>query len=395
MVAHEGIAQQPDAVSRWSETLEELHGRIARRFARSEARDRAWRYLLGLLGRVERKNGWQLAETIGEKEPLGVQRLLNSAKWDADLVRDDLREYVVEHLAHEESGVLLVDETGFLKKGEKSVGVARQYTGTAGDTVNCQVGVFLAYASNKGAAFVDRALYLPEEWTGDPDRRTEAGVPEEIAFANKIELAKAMLERAFEAEVPARWVVADSFYGRSHEFREWLEERARPYAVMVPKTNAVALGGRKKKIEPLAERLGEDAWWQVHPVGDTGERRPWEWACLELAADPQRGMSRWLLARRSSEDPEELAFYQAYGPEDTSVEELVRICQDRWAIESAFKEAKGEVGMDHYEVRRWEAWYRYITLCLLVHAFLVVTRLAGLAASREATGGKKGISIPT
>ena len=175
MVAHGGIAQQPDTISGWSEMLEELHGRIARRFVRSEARDRAWRYLLGLLGRAERKNGWQLAEAIGENEPLGVQRFLNSAKWDADLVRDDLREYVVEHLAHEESGVLLVDETGFLKKGEKSVGVARQYTGTAGDTVNCQVGVFLAYnASEKGVAFIDRALYLPRKWTEDWERRTEA-----------------------------------------------------------------------------------------------------------------------------------------------------------------------------------------------------------------------------
>ncbi len=392
MVAHGGIAQQPDTISRWSEMLEELHGRIARRFVRSEARDRAWRYLLGLLGRAERKNGWQLAEAIGENEPLGVQRFLNSAKWDADLVRDDLREYVVEHLAHEESGVLLVDETGFLKKGEKSVGVARQYTGTAGDTVNCQVGVFLAYASEKGVAFIDRALYLPREWTEDWERRTEAGVPEEIVFENKIELAKRMLERAFGAEIPAKWVVADSFYGRSHEFREWLEEQGCPYAVMVPKTNAVALGGRKKKIEPLAERLPEDAWWQVHPVADTSERRPWEWACLELAATPKKGMNRWLLVRRSSEDPDDLTFYQAYGPEDTPVEELVRICQDRWAIESAFKEAKGEVGMDHYEVRRWEAWYRYITLCLLVHAFLVVTRLA---ASCEDTGAKKGISIPS
>jgi SRSO17 transposase len=184
---------------------------------------------------------------------------LNSAKWDADAVRDDLREYVVEHLGDEESGVLVADETGFLKKGKKSVGVARQYTGTAGDTVDCQVGVFVAYASNKGAAFIDRALYLPEEWANDPKRRAEAGVPQEVAFANKIELAKRMLERAFEAGVPARWVAADAFYGRSHEFRTWLEERGRAYAVMVPKTNMVPLGGRKKKIERLAERLPEDA----------------------------------------------------------------------------------------------------------------------------------------
>ena len=271
MVAQDGIVES-SAVGRWSEALGELHRRIGHRFARSEARERVRRYLLGLLGQVERKNGWRLAEAIGERDPQGVQRLLNSAKWDADEVRDDLRSYVVEHLADEETGVLIVDETGFLKKGQKSVGVARQYTGTAGDTVNCQVGVFLAYSSEKGAAFVDRALYLPKAWTNDPERRMEAGVPEGVVFENKIDLAERMLERAFEAGIPARWVVADSFYGRSHAFREWLEERGRPYAVMVPKTNAVPLGGRKKKIEQHVERLPEDAWSEVRPAQDSGGR---------------------------------------------------------------------------------------------------------------------------
>jgi len=389
MVAPDGIVNP--AIGGWSEALEELHRTIAGRFARSEATERVKRYLVGLLGRVERKNGWQLAEAIGETDPQGVQRLLNSAKWDADAVRDDLREYVVEHLGDEESGVLLADETGFLKKGKKSVGVARQYTGTAGDTVDCQVGVFVTYASNKGAAFIDRALYLPEEWADDPKRRAEAGIPQEVAFANKIELAKRMLERAFEAGVPARWVAADAFYGRSHEFRAWLEERGRAYAVMVPKTNMVPLGGRKKKIERLAERLPEDAWSEVFPAEDSDERRPWEWACLGLAADPKKGMSRWLLVRRGSDDPEDLAFYQAYGPEDTSVKELVRICRERWAIEAAFEEAKGEIGMDHYEVRKWGAWHRYVTLCLLAHAFLVVTRLA---TRNEEVARKKGIPSP-
>ena len=245
MVTTDGAAGS--AVAGWSRALGKLHRRIGHRFARSEARERVKRYLLGLLGRVERKNGWQLAEAIGERDPQGVQRLLNAAKWDADAVRDDLREYVVEHLGDERTGVLIVDETGFLKKGEKSVGVARQYTGTAGDTVNCQVGVFLAYSSEKGAAFLDRALYLPSAWTGDPVRRAEAGVPAELIFRNKIELAEEMLERAFEADVPTRWVVADSFYGRSHAFRVWLEERSRPYAVMVPKTNAVPLGGARRR----------------------------------------------------------------------------------------------------------------------------------------------------
>src|ERR671916_2233542 len=264
-------------LGQWVDAVAELHGRIAHRFARSEVRERARRYLVGLLERVERKNGWQLAEAIGEVGPRGVQRLLSAATWDADGVRDDLRAYVVDHLGDPASGVLIVDETGFLKKGAKSCGVARQYTGTAGDTVNCQVGVFLAYASEKGAAFIDRALYLPRAWTGDPVRRVEAGIPEELVFRNKVELAEGMLERAFEADVPARWVVADSFYGRSHAFRAWLEERGRPYAVMVPKTNAVPLGGRKKKIERHVERLPRDAFSEVRPARDTDGRRPWEW----------------------------------------------------------------------------------------------------------------------
>ncbi len=289
MAAHNGIAGSV-SIAGWSRALGELHRRIGHHFARSETRERARRYLIGLLGRVERKNAWQLAEAIGERDPQGVQRLLNSARWDADAVRDDLREYVIEHLGDEETGVLIVDETGFLKKGEKSVGVARQYTGTAGDTVNCQVGVFLAYASEKGAAFVDQAFYLPKAWTDAPVRRTEACVPEKIVFRNKAELAEEMLGRAFSAGVPARWVVADSFYGRLHSFREWLEERGRPYVVMVPKTNAVPLGGRKKKIEQHVERLPEGAFSEVRPARDDGSRRPWEWACLDLAADPQKGM---------------------------------------------------------------------------------------------------------
>jgi SRSO17 transposase len=396
MVAKKTESVEWATISGWHEALEELHARIAYRFARSEIRERARRYLVGLLGRVERKNAWQLAEAIGETDPQGVQRLLNAAKWDAGAVRDDLRRYVVEYLGDEVSGVLIVDETGFLKKGEKSVGVARQYTGTAGDTVNCQVGVFLAYSSKKGAALVDRTLYLPKEWTEDKERLAQAGVPEEVRFANKLELAKRMLQRAFAAGVPARWVVADSFYGRLHAFRTWLERRGRPYAVMVPKTNAVRCQGRRKKIERVAELLPEEAWATISAgEEDSGERRPWEWACLELSVDSVKGMRRWLLTRRSPEDPEDLAFYQAYGPEETPAHELVKVCQRRWQVEDCFAQAKGEVGLDHYEVRRWDAWHRYVTLCLLAHAFLVVTRLAARDEEEAAADGKKGILRPS
>jgi SRSO17 transposase len=236
-----------------------------------------------------------------------------------------------------------------------------------------------------------RALYLPRAWTNAPARRDEAGVPAEIVFRNKVELAQEMLEQAFEAEVSARWVLADSFCGRSHAFRAWLEERGRPYAVMVPKTNAVPLGGRKKKIERHVERLPRDAFSEVRPALDTGGRRPSEWACMDLAADPKKGMRRWLLVRRSPDNAEDLGFYQAHGPEVTTVEELVKVCQERWAVEECFAEAKGEVGQDHYEVRRWDAWHRHLTLCLLAYALLAVTRQAAI---EEEGSPKRGFSIP-
>jgi SRSO17 transposase len=246
-------------IARWSAYLEALHARIAHRFLRPEVRQRAYRYLSGLLGDVRRKNSWQMAEAIGEVRPRGVQHFLNDARWDPDTVRDDLREYVVEHLGDERSGVLIVDETGFLKKGNKSVGVARQYTGTSGKRENCQVGVFLCYTSEKGAAFIDRALYLPKEWADDPARREEAGVPAAVRFATKGELAKKMLKRAFEAGVPARWVAADTVYGTARGLREWLEKRGSWYVLAVPETRGVYHQGRQRQVRTLAKDLPEEA----------------------------------------------------------------------------------------------------------------------------------------
>ncbi len=199
-----------------------MHARIAPRFARPEVRDRAGRYLAGLLGPVERRNGWRLAEQIGERTPDGVQRLLRTARWDAEAVRDDLRAYVVEHLGDGDA-VLVIDETGFLKKGTKSVGVARQYSGTAGRIENCQIGVFLAYAAPQGRAFLDRALYLPKDWATDHDRRQAAGIPPEVPFATKPALARTLLARAFAADVPAAWVTGDSVYGSDSKLRLWLQ----------------------------------------------------------------------------------------------------------------------------------------------------------------------------
>jgi SRSO17 transposase len=394
IVAQGSNGSDGNPVLRWSETWADVQARIAHRFKRVEVRERVGRYVAGLLGRVERKNGWQLAEAIGEAEPRGVQRLLSHASWDADGVRDDLRAYVTEHLGEPASGVLIVDDTGFVKKGTKSVGVAHQYTGTVGDTANAQVGVFLAYASMKGAAFIDRALYLPRAWTDAPDRCREAGIPATVRFATKLTLAQRMLEQAFAADVPARWVVADSFYGRSHAFRGWLEERGRPYVLMVPNTHAVWYEGRRQPAAKLVAALPSDVWdLRSVGMGVQGERRQW-WACLPLSAPCPEGMRRWLLVQRDTEDPSDVAFHLAFGPEATPVEELLRVCGSRWQIEEGFAQAKGEVGLDQYEVRTWPAWHRFITLCLVAHAYLVVLRLTAHQAETAATAAKKGALLP-
>jgi SRSO17 transposase len=378
--------------AQWSAVFTDLYERIAHRFARPEVRERLQRYLSGLLDRVERKNGWQLAEAIGETDPQGVQRLLRVARWDTDGVRDALRNYVFAHLGDDTSGVLIVDETGFLKKGTKSCGVARQYTGTAGDTVNAQVGVFLAYASDKGAGFIDRALYLPREWTQDRDRRREAGIPKPVRFATKITLAERMLARAFAADAPARWVVADSFYGRSGSFRRWLEKRGRSYAVMVPKTNAIHYRGGRERVEQLGARLTAAAWMSIAADAGAQDERVHDWACLPLSDQCAKGMRHWLLVRRDPDDPDANRYWLAYGPTGTTIEDLVRVCDVRWQIEECFAQVKGEVGMDHYEVRTWEAWHRFIILCLLAHALLVVLRMQ--ARVDEAGDGKKGMTHP-
>jgi len=380
------------AVERWPKALGELHARVAGRFLRPEVRQRAYRYLAGLLGRVERKNGWQMAEEMGEHGPQGAQRLLNSARWDADAVREDLREYVVEHLGDEQSGVLIVDETGFLKKGKKSVGVARQYTGTAGKRENAQVGVFLAYSSKKGTAFIDRALYLPREWVGDIERREEAGIPQTVRFSTKGELAKEMLRRAFETEVPARWVVADTVYGTARGLRGWLEEHERSYILAVPATQGVYHGGRQRQVRSLAKMLPGEGWVRLSAGRGSKGERLYDWACVSLPDPDTQQAERWLLVRRNIDDPSELAYYLAYGPKGTPPEELIRVAGRRWAIEDGFEAAKGEVGLDEYEVRKWEAWHRHITLCLLAHAYLAVLRSAAKDCATAKLGAKKGIA---
>ena len=372
-----------EEIAGWCGGLDALHGRIGHRFRRAEARERVKRYLAGLLERVERKNGWQLAEQLGEAGPQGVQRLLNAADWDVDAVRDDLRSYVSEHLG-EPAGVLIVDETGFLKKGTKSVGVQRQYSGTAGRIENCQIGVFLGYASATGRAFLDRELYLPQAWARDGERRREAGVPDAVTFATKPQLAQRMVARAFAAGVPAAWVSGDEIYGDDGPFRRWLVEGGHPYVLAVSAHHPIWLAGRQERADRLIAALPPAAWAPLAAgTGSQGERL-YDWACIQVPCESSPGMRHWLLARRSLSDPTACAYYRVFGPADTSVAAMVRVAGLRWAIEASFEDAKGAVGLDHYEVRKWTAWYRHVTLALLAHAYLEVTRLHAHASKKGA-----------
>jgi SRSO17 transposase len=370
----DGATLEIKEVQAWAAGLEAVHARISPRFARAEPRRRALAYLRGLLGNVGRKNGWQLAEHAGEATPDGMQRLLATADWDPDLVRDDLRAYVVEHLG-DPGAVLVADETGFLKKGTTSVGVQRQYSGTAGKVDNCQLGVFLAYASSRGRAFIDRELYLPKAWTDDPERCRAAGVPEQVGFQTKPQLAQLLLERALEAGVPASWVTADEVYGQDPALRGWLEGRRMAHVLAIKSSELLAVGDGPAKLSAaqLAAAVPAEAWVGASAGQGAKGRRLYDWTRIQLTPPAVSGWQRWLLVRRSRRDGE-LAFYACYGPASTSLVGLVRVAGIRWAIEDGFQQAKNEVGLDHYEVRRWPGWYRHITLALLAHAFLVVTR---------------------
>jgi SRSO17 transposase len=362
----------------WSEELAALAARIAPRFSRAEPRRRALAYLRGLLSPVERKNGWQLAEAAGDGTPDGVQDFLARMRWDADAVRDDLRAYVVEHLGDPDA-VLVLDETGFLKKGDKSAGVQRQYSGTAGRIENCQVGVFLGFASRHGRALIDRALYLPKTWTTNAARCAAAGIPENAALTTKPKLGLAMLDRALEAGVPFAWVAGDSVYGADHRIRRRLEARGRGYVLAV--TSGQRLGF--VPVEDWLAKVPPDGWSRLSAGDGAKGPRLYDWAYL-----PYRGAAPgWrmgLLIRRSPAKPDGLAYYLTHAPEPTTLARLVRVAGTRWAIEACFEAAKGEVGLDEYEVRSWTGWHRHITLAMLAHAYLAVLRKAALGGSGRA-----------
>ena len=372
----------------WRDELDALAGQLGELFVRPEPRRQAGLYLEGLLSAAQRKNGWQLAEQIGDARPWRTQRVLSHALWDEGMARDLCRDYVVEHLGARD-GVLIVDETGFLKKGEHSAGVARQYSGTAGRIENAQVGVFLAYASSKGHALIDRALYLPkQEWCEDAARRAGAAIPDEVAFATKPALAGQMIGRALDAGVPCAWVLGDEVYGSDRRLRMELERREQPFVLAVRSNEKLwsVLGDSlgQHAASQLAKALPAGAWRRLSAGARTKGERLYDWARVRLTRLQEPPWDHWLLVRRSRKDPKDRAYYVVFGPEDTTLATLARVAGRRWAVEECFKAAKQEVGLADYEIRSWHGWHRHITLAMLALAFLAGMRSKlGAAAPRK------------
>lgn len=362
-------------VESWDDVLGDVFARVAGRFSRVEPRRRALAYVRGLLAPLERRNGWTLAEQAGDGSPDGMQALLCSPCWDPDAVRDDVRDVVVEAIG-DPDGVLIADDTGFAKKGRASAGVQRQYSGTLGRTDNCQIGVFLAYVTGRGRALIDRELYLPVSWTNDRVRCRAAAIPGEVGFATKPQQARAMLERAVAAGVPFAWFTADEAYGQNPGLRGWLEESDIAYVMATRCDDEVVSGLHTTTRVEVIARVPAGAWRRLSCGDGAHGPRRYDWAWVPIRRPFLHGRRGWVLARRSISDPGEIAYYVCFGRRGTRLRELVRVAGSRWAVEESFQTAKNEVGLDQYQVRRYDAWYGHITLAMLAAAFLVAVRAA-------------------
>jgi SRSO17 transposase len=353
----------------WPGLLDDLMARVAGRFSGVEPRRRARAFVLGLLADLPRKNCWSIAEHAGDASPGGMQHLLSAARWDADAVRDDVRDYVVEHLG-DPGAVLVADETGDLKKGTCTAGVQRQYSGTVGRTGNCQVAVYLTYASAAGHALIDRELYLPRCWTGDPRRCQQAGIPAGTPFATKPALARRMIARTLGAGAPARWVAGDEVYGADPGLRADLENRAMGYVLAIARSHPVSTGTGPLRADRLAAMLPRAAWQRYSAGPGAKGHRYYDWAWVSIA--PGTAGHRWLLIRRHLRTGE-LAFYRCYSPRPVPLAALVAVAGRRWTVEEDFQASKGLAGLDEHQVRRWGSWHRWVTLAMLAAAFLTIT----------------------
>ena len=371
-----------ETIEKWVEEFNLLTSRVGLRFSHSKTRQCFRAYLQGLLQAVKRKNSWQLAEALEHSTPYRIQQFLYRSQWSADEVRDDLLQYVCQHLAHPE-GVLVIDETGFPKKGGHSAGVQPQYCGCPGRVANCQVGVFVTYATPNGHAFVDRDLYLPEKWLADRPRCQAVGIPDEISFSTKPALAQQMLTRVLGSELPVKWVTADSVYGGDCNLTFFLERIPLSYVMAIsPKDTVILPSGFPERTSLILADLDnhpEYTWVTLSAgAGSKGERL-FDWLLLPLFDNADApGFKRFLLIRRARSNPDDLTPYHCFAPADTSLPELVLIAGTRRQVEQSFEMAKQEVGLADYELRSFHGWYRHITLACLAHAFLAVLRSQGL-----------------
>jgi SRSO17 transposase len=367
----------------WASSLRDVKARIRPLFRQERVAASAGQFLDGLFGNEPRKTGWMRAEAAGDPGPWRQQAILGRGGWDADALRDVVRDYALETFADEEA-VLVIDETGFLKQGKASCGVARQYTGSAGKITNCQIGVFASYVSRHGHAFIDRALYLPQAWTDDPERIAAAHVPDDVSFATKPQIARTMITRAITAKIPFSFVAADSVYGTG-EIETTLRKAGKGYVLGVAANHLFRSWGRKQAIGgtagKIAQNLPESMWRRLSAGDGTKGARLHDWAYLELAdLDAEEYNStitgkwtRGLLIRRNIAD-NDLAFFSTWCPKNTPIEKLVLIEGHRWAIEDSFETAKNELGLDHNETRSWHGWHRHVSLVMLAFAMMAVIR---------------------
>jgi len=366
--------------------------RIGPVFASDPGYRNAQGYIKGLLSSVERKNGWQLSEYLGESTPYTIQQFISRGVYSADELRDVGRTYVVDNLG-DENGVLVVDETGFLKKGEKSCGVARQYSGTAGRIENCQIGVFLTYASEKGSCPIDRRLYLPEEWTNDSGRLREAGVPEGVEFRTKPQLALQMIKEATKAGVPYHWLTGDCVYGDNRVIRSWLERNEKSYVLSLSRKEYIDIGIEYTSVGDILAKLPTEGWFEASCGNGSKGERIYDWFLTEISTPWEEGFRRWLLVRRSKTDKTDKQTYICFARMGTPREVFIKVAGTRWTVETGFQEAKSEVGMDEYEIRSYEGWYRHITFSCIALAFLTVLSSKSLDTSRFQDHNPAGNSL--